>query len=90
MSRDIGSRGRERMQRASAPLNAGDSPSGPEGATSDLLVLWTSIRRIAAIALKVYDVWASQAEPSELEAAEDSIKPMLEELFRHAGYGERR
>lgn len=73
------------MQGASPPLiSSQEGPNGPPH--SDLYVLRTSMRRIAAVALKVYDVWASQADSADLELAEDTVKPLLEQLLRDAGY----
>lgn len=86
MPREYGSRGLERMQRASAPLSASRAEGGVADA-SDLHVLRTTMRRLAAVALKIYDVWASSASEEALEQAEDEVKPLLEQLLRDAGYG---
>lgn len=67
-------------------MRAGAHPS--EASCADLSVLRTAVRRLADIGLKVYDVWASRAEPEALEVAEDTVKPMLEQLLRDGGYPE--
>lgn len=83
MTKNRGSREMERMQGASPVLTS--SSEVPHG-HADLLVLRTTIRRLAHIGLMAYDVWASRATPEALELAEDTVKPLLEQLFRDAGY----
>lgn len=60
--------------------------AGPRGGASDLSVLRTTIRRLAFIGLKAYDIWASGASAEDLEEADDTVKPMLEQLLRDGGY----
>lgn len=75
--RDFGSRG---SARSDLPSPAAGAQRLDVAASTELAVLRTTLRRLGAVGLQVFDMWAETASEDELAWANDNVKPLLDEL----------
>lgn len=55
--------------------------AGPAHGTATLPVLRTTLRQLAYVGLRCFDVWALGASAEDLEHANDVFKPVLDALM---------
>lgn len=66
--------------RSVLPSSAAEAQRALVPVSTELAVLRTALRRLGAIGLQVFDMWAESADEDELAWANDNVKPVLDQL----------